>query len=171
MNMMSNQLYQQNLIKIELLKDNKVNIFDCFEYNQKIESFCGENSMYCNRCRMQWNSNYATFLYSAPNILILVLNRGQGIQFRIKLEFYTELNLTYFVEGRLNNEIIIYDLIGVVTHMGESGASGHFIATCKSPIDEQWYQYNDDMVYKIKDFKSQILDYAMPYILFYQRRS
>ena len=55
--------------------------------------------------------------------------------------------------------------------MGESGASGHFIATCKSPIDGQWYQYNDDMVYKIKDFKSQILDYAMPYILFYQRRS
>ena len=171
MNMMSNQLYQQNLLKIKLLENNNVNIFDCFEYNQKIESFCGENSMYCNICRMQWSSNYVTFLYSAPNILILVLNRGQGIQFRIKLEFYTELNLTYFVEARPNNEIIIYDLIGVVTHMGESGASGHFIATCKSPIDGQWYQYNDDMVYKIKDFKSQILDYAMPYILFYQRRS
>ena len=126
--------------------------------------------MYCNICRMQWPSNYATFLYSAPNILILVLNRGKGIQFNVKLEFYTELNLTYFVEARQNNEIIIYDLIGVVTHMGESGASGHFIANCKSRINGFWCQYNDDLVSRIQDFNSQILNYAMPYILFYQKR-
>ena len=119
---------------------------------------------------MQWPSNYATFLYSAPNILILVLNRGKGIQFNVKLEFYTELNLTYFVEARQINEIIIYDLIGVVTHMGESGASGHFIANCKSPINGLWYQYNDDLVSRIQDFNSQILNYAMPYIQFYQKR-
>ena len=170
-NYMNNQLFQQNLTKIKLLQNNYVNIFDCFEYYQKIENFSGENSMYCNICRMQWPSNYATFLYSAPNILILVLNRGKGIQFNVKLEFYTELNLTYFVEARQNNEMIIYDLIGVVTHMGESGASGHFIANCKSPIDGLWYQYNDDLVSRIQDFNSQILNYAMPYILFYQKRA
>ena len=170
-NYMNNQLFQQNLTKIKLLQNNYVNIFDCFEYYQKIENFSGDNSMYCNICRMQWPSNYATFLYSAPNILILVLNRGKGIQFNVKLEFYTELNLTYFVEARQNNEIIIYDLIGVVTHMGESGASGHFIANCKSPIDGLWYQYNDDLVSRIQDFNSQILNYAMPYILFYQKRA
>ena len=162
-----NQLFQQNLNKIQLLQNNKVNIFDCFDYNQKEENFCGENAMYCNDCNMQLPTIYQTLLYSAPEILILVLNRGAGIQFKIQLEFYEEINLSnYFHE----KGPIIYDLISVVTHMGESGSNGHFIATCKSPIDNNWYQYNDDLVFKINNFKSQILDYAMPYILFYQKR-
>jgi ubiquitin C-terminal hydrolase len=55
--------------------------------------------------------------------------------------------------------------------MGESGSSGHFIATCKSPIDGLWYQYNDDLVFRVDDFNNQILNYAMPYILFYQKRT
>ena len=166
----NNQIFQQNLYKIQLLQNNQVNILDCFEYNQKIENFTGENAMYCNTCQMQKDSNYATYLYSTPLILILVLNRGHGTQFRVKMEFYAELNLTNFFEARSNNENIIYDLIGVVTHMGESGASGHFIATCKSPIDGLWYQYNDDLVYKVNNFNNEILNYAMPYILFYQRK-
>ena len=51
--------------------------------------------------------------------------------------------------------------------MRESGSSGHFIATCKSPIDNLWYQYNDDLVFKVDNFTNQILNYAMPYILFF----
>ena len=87
------------------------------------------------------------------------------------MEFYTKLNLSNFIQLRPNNETINYDLIGVVTHMGESGSSGHFIATCKSPIDSLWYQYNDDLVFRVDDFNNQILNYAMPYILFYQKRA
>ena len=170
-NMNMNQIFQQNLKKIQLLQNNQVNILDCFEYNQKQESFVGENAMYCNICKKQLSSNYTTYLYSAPPILILVLNRGQGIQFKVKLEFYTELNLSNFIQLRPNNDTINYDLIGVVTHMGESGSSGHFIATCKSPIDGLWYQYNDDLVFRVEDFNNQILNYAMPYILFYQKRT
>ena len=169
-NINMNQLFQQNLNKIQLLQNNQVNIFDCFEYNQKPESFVGENAMYCNTCKIQLPATYSTYLYSAPKLLILVLNRGTGIQFKVKLEFYTELNLSYFIQLRPNNKNIIYDLVGVVTHMGESGSSGHFIATCKSPIDKLWYQYNDDLVFRVDDFNNQILNYAMPYILFYQLR-
>ena len=169
-NINMNQLFQQNLNKIQLLQNNQVNIFDCFEYNQKPESFVGENAMYCNTCKIQLPSTYSTYLYTAPLLLILVLNRGTGIQFKIKLEFYTELNLSNFIQARQNNENIIYDLIGVVTHMGESGSSGHFIATCKSPIDNLWYQYNDDLVFRVDNFTNQILNYAMPYILFYQKK-
>ena len=54
--------------------------------------------------------------------------------------------------------------------MGESGASGHFIASCRSPIDGQWYQYNDDLVSRINSFNNEILNYAMPYVLFYQKK-
>ena len=120
---------------------------------------------------MQLPSTYTTYLYSTPNVLILVLNRGQGIQYKIKMEFYTEIDLTNYVQFRQNNEVIKYDLVGVVTHMGDSSASGHFIATCRSPIDQGWYQYNDDMAFAVQNFNTQILNYAMPYILFYQKRA
>ena len=63
----------------------------------------------------------------------------------------------------------MYDLVGVVTHMGDSSASGHFIAYCKSPIDHYWYGYNDDLVFPVKDFVNEVINYAMPYILFYQK--
>ena len=53
--------------------------------------------------------------------------------------------------------------------MGVSGASGHFIATCRSPKDNYWYQFNDDLVFPVTDFNQQILNYAMPYILFYKK--
>ena len=156
--------------KINLLNANQVDIFDCFEFNQKAERFFGENAMYCNNCRAQLPSIYQTFLYTAPEILILVLNRGVGIQFKIKLNFPEILDLRAYFEA---SQMVggIYELIGVVTHMGESGSSGHFVATCKSPIDHKWYQYNDDLVFYQSDFQKQILNYAMPYILFYQKRS
>jgi ubiquitin C-terminal hydrolase len=145
-----------------------VNMDDCFQYNEKIEIFSGENAMYCNKCNGQFKAGYKTRLYYGPEILIIVLNRGKGIEFKVKLEFTEQINLSQYFQ--LNNFGNVYNLIGVVTHMGESGASGHFIANAKSPIDGQWYTYNDDLVSKVHNFKQQIIDYAMPYILFYQKQ-
>ena len=87
------------------------------------------------------------------------------------MEFYTEIDLTNYVEYKEKDKRIIYDLIGVVTHMGGSDQYGHFIAACRSPIDNKWYQYNDDMAFAVQNFNTQILNYAMPYILFYQKRA
>ena len=65
---------------------------------------------------------------------------------------------------------MIYDLYGVVTHLGESGDSGHFVASCKSPCDNKWYRYNDSIVHQIFNIKSEIIDLGNSYILFYQKR-
>ena len=85
----------------------------------------------------------------------------------MKLEFIEYLNLQNYFQ--MKDSGVNYKLIGVVTHMGLSGASGHFIACCRSPIDGKWYKYNDDLVSNIIDVKQEIIDYAMPYILFYQK--
>ena len=63
----------------------------------------------------------------------------------------------------------IYNLIGVITHIGDSGESGHFIAHCLSPIDNKWYTYNDAIVTEMQEFQ-RIIDLGMPYLLFYQRK-
>ena len=51
--------------------------------------------------------------------------------------------------------------------MGENGFSGHFIESCRSPIDNLCYRYNDDKVFRVDNFINQVLNYEMPYILFY----
>ena len=115
------------------------------------------------------NAAYSTLLTTAPKVLILLLNRGAGIQFKVKLEFSTELDITNYIQRKIGNGNIKYKLIGVITHLGESGEGGHFIAHCLSPIDNGWYTYNDSIVKEIDDFQKQIIDLGMPYLLFYQR--
>ena len=105
---------------------------------------------------------------TGPEVLILLLNRGNGIEFNVKIEFYEELNLYNYIEYK--NTGFNYRLIGVISHLGESGMGGHFIAYCRDPlIINKWYKYNDAIVDEVKDFKKEIIDFAMPYLLFYQK--
>ena len=64
-----------------------------------------------------------------------------------------------------------YRLIGVITHIGDSSMEGHFIAYCREPLDNSWTKYNDAFVTKVEDFKKEVIDFAMPYVLFYQREN
>lgn len=163
----NNMMMNQNDInqKIQLLNNNIIDIKDCFEYNQKEEYFLGDNGMYCNNCNKQLDATYQTVLYSLPQILVIILNRGTGNNFKVKVEFSEFLDLSPF--AKIGGA---YKLISAITHLGESDASGHFIATCKSPIDNRWYCYIDDRVSVANDFKSENLDKSKPYILFYKRQ-
>ena len=69
----------------------------------------------------------------------------------------------------MKNTGFMYDLVGVLAHFEESGFSGHFIAYCKSPIDQNWYKYNDDLVSPVKNFVDEVINTDTPYILFYQK--
>ena len=106
---------------------------------------------------------YRRRLYNTPEILILILNRGPDIQSNIKLEFYLQINVGNYIENK--NSGCIYDLIGVVSHIG----NGQFIASCRNPMNNCWYQYNDDLVLPINDFNKQVLNYGSHYILFYKK--
>ena len=132
-----------------------------------MEYYTGENAMYCNNCKNQLPAFYQTILFTSPEILIIVLNRGKGIEFNVKMEFSETLNLYKYVERKETG--YMYKLIGTVNHMGDSNASSHFIACCKSPINNKWYKYNDDLVTEINNFNQEIINYAKPFILFYQK--
>ena len=146
--------------------NNIVDIYDCFLYDQKINFMCGENAMYCNYCRQTCGSSMCTLLTSGPKILIIILNRGKGIEFNVKINFYPEINLNNYIEKKDFNWQ--YELFGVITHIGESGMGGHFIAYCKEFWTNHWLKYNDALVSPVNDFKSEVIDFAMPYLLFYQ---
>ena len=164
-NMKNNSMQYNNIIQIN---NNRVSLYECFYYNQKSEYFTGENRNYCNICKQLYDSLYTSRIYISPNVLVLILNRGKGNIFDVKLDFTETIDITQFVLQKDMPEIK-YNLYGVITHIGQSGPSAHFIASCKSPIDNKWYRYNDAMVNPITNIQKEVIGFGTPYILFYQK--
>ena len=88
--------------------------------------------------------------------------------FNVQLNFDLELDLSQFVILK-DQPTLIYSLYGVITHIGQSGPSAHFVASCKSPVDNKWYRYNDAFVNPITNIQKEIIEFGNPYILFYQK--
>ena len=147
---------------------NEVSLLDCFFYNQKSEVFTGENRNYCNICRQLYDSIYTSKIFISPNVLILILNRGRGNIYNVKLNFTEKIDITQFVVQK-DKPKILYELYGVITHIGQSGPNAHFVASCKSPVDFQWYRYNDAFVNPITNLQKEVIEFGCPYILFYQK--
>ena len=150
------------------MNNNRVNLYECFIYNQRDELLTGENKNYCNMCRQLFDSIYTSKIYTFPSYLIIILNRGKNNIFDVQLDFTLQIDLTDFALLKQNNREI-FDLYGVITHLGQSGPNAHFVASCKSPIDGKWYRYNDAMVSPINDIQREIINFGKPYILFYKK--
>ena len=141
-----------------------VNLYECFDYYGKIDLMNGENQMYCNFCNQLTDTFYSTSLYSAPNNLIINLNRGKGAVYECKVNFPEILNIFNYVF--LKTGVTVYELYAVICHLGPSSMSGHFVAYCRNRMDNKWYLYNDGFVTlctKPKQYQE-----GMPYILFYR---
>ena len=145
---------------------NIVNIKECFEFYQKQETMTGQNQIYCNSCKSMSDSVNRSELITTPNILVINLNRGKGLQFNIKINFEEYLDVKNFLYFKDINSIpSFYEIFGIVTHFGPSDMSGHFIAFCKSFVDEKWYKYNDAIV--TPSSFEEAKNIGVPYILFY----
>ena len=161
-------LYCFNLRRRTLLNKDGTNpdvdLYECFEYYEKVDLMTGDNQMYCNKCKKMCNAYYSTTIYSGPKYLIIHLNRGKGAIYECNVNFYERLNLLNFINYK--NGITVFELYAVICHIGPSSMSGHFVAYCKNRIDNKWYLYNDAFVslctrnYQYRE--------GMPYILFYK---
>jgi ubiquitin C-terminal hydrolase len=157
-------LYFYNKGKRPLILSNgenpDIDLYECFEYNQKIDLMTGENQMFCNICNKLCDSYYSTTTYSYPNYL----NRGKGAVYKCKVNFPKQLNVINY--ATFKQGITVFELYAVICHLGPSSMSGHFVAYCKNSIDHKWYLYNDAFVTLCtKPFQ---YNDGMPYILFYK---
>ena len=164
---MNNMNYINNM---NYMNNNSVTLDDCFLYNQKTDLFTGENRNYCNICKQLYDSYYTSKIYSSPNNLILILNRGRNNIYNVKLFFNETIDITQYVVLNNGNKWI-YNLYGVITHIGQSGPNAHFVASCKSPVNNNWYRYNDAIVNPINDIQKEVINFGTPYILFYQKQN
>ena len=159
--------YNYNSAQNNNLKNNnisrKISLDDCFKENENIELLFGPNQIYCNKCKRNSNAKTKNELFKAPNVLILILNRGKGNSFKCDVDFPYELDISQYVKNNPSSPKN-YELIGVISHLGESSMEGHFIAFCKH-FDMNWRLFNDGIVNQVS--QNDIFR-GTPYILFYQ---
>ena len=141
-----------------------VNLYECFEYYKKVDIMKEGNQMYCNLCNKLCDAYFSNEIYSAPNYLIINLNRGKGAIYECKVNFPEQLNLFNYVTYK--NGITVFELYAVISHIGPSSMSGHFVAYCRNMIDNKWYLYNDAFVTKCRN--NYEYQNGMPYILLYR---
>ena len=125
---------------------------------------------YCDRCGLDNAKIHSmTQIYSLPPVLMIIFNRGKGLQYDIKINFQPLLDLSQIA---LNCDKI-YELQCVIKHLGDNSPTGHFIAYCRSPVpnfQNNWYCYNDNTVVQVNDWNS-ILNGGNIYIVFYQLKN
>ena len=137
---------------------------DCFTYYLKTDFYNGDNQLYCKACNSKQDSCLERIIDSTPKILVIILDRGlDNKDFTEDFNFYEILDLSSFVS---KDSISQYYLCGVITHLGESGPTGHFIAYCKMEASSSWYKYNDSEVTLVNN-SQEIINRGKPYILFY----
>ncbi len=87
---------------------NNLNIKDCFDYYKKLEYIIGN----CQNCRNNNRYPQIKSIYSAPKLLIIILNISKEIPNKIKFDLWDCLDLTNYVEVKINK--CIYNLRGIV---------------------------------------------------------
>ena len=83
------------------------------------------------------------------------------------IEIPNNINIEKYCDNDINHhksKYYDYSLIGFSNHMG-SMEGGHYTADCKDIISNNWYNFNDDDVYKYRD--NNIIDTSNSYILMF----
>ena len=148
-----------------------ITLDNCFENYQNCEILNGPNQIYCNNCKQMANASTRNKIFTCPQVITIILNRGKGLEFDVNFEYPLILNIEKYVTDKKNGENYNYELIGVLAYLAHCRMAGYFIAFCKSPVDNNWYCYNDVQVSKCKDprFQNNNEIESIPYVLFYQK--
>ena len=165
------------------LNNDVINLYDAFYSENKKENLTGENMIYCNTCRALKNGWVQQSIYQLPQIMIIILNRGRNNKdFReeFKIDEILDFNNTPNIFCNIDNKRKYkrYFLCGIIKHLGESGANGHFISYYRNSLSQKFYCYNDASVAEVSvedALKTKIShndkEDIIPYILFYHYKN
>ena len=153
-----------NNLNMSNFNNNIISIYDCFDFSRRFD--INEQGMTCNNCKINTKYSMQTNLASCSDILILLFyNKGKEF---IKVKYEKELNLQNYIEQGETG--YFFNLIGIITYFGKNGNRGHFISYCLDPIIKQWFKYDNEKCSQINYFQNEIIDFSIPYILFYEKK-
>ena len=164
---------QSNFVELSLNIQNCATILDCIQDLLKDETLGGDNQYFCYTCEAKRDARRLTTLDSLPPILNLQLMRfiydrttGHKKKLSTRIRFSEILDLNRFVTGshgrcsesKENEETTktisesdnVYHLGAILMHVGKSAYSGHYTAQIKNFQTQEWSNYNDERITKIK---------------------
>ena len=129
-------------------KKEKITITDCLKYQYE-----EPKRPECQNCHRKRFFVYSK-IYSSPNIFLFLIDRGIDFNLnknellKIPLIIEDHLDLEDFIEKK--DTPTKFELIGIVSILIKNKK---YVSMCKSPIDNNWYNYNDEEVQQIEHTK------------------
>lgn len=127
--------------------NNNITLNDCLYYHT---NNIKNQNLFCKQCGKYMQMSNISRIFLSSNILIFSLNRGDlnsGILVDIPFDIQEKIDLTFYLEKKESPKY--YELNGVTSIIKE-GNKNKYVSFCKSPIDHQWYLYNDENVENIQ---------------------
>ncbi|KAI8906421.1 hypothetical protein EDD86DRAFT_210686 [Gorgonomyces haynaldii] len=143
----------------------------------------GSNQYHCRKCDRKVDAKRYIELKSLPPTLNLQINRfAYDYETMVKrktnhsIDFPSEMDLSAFAPMGA-----MYDLVGVLLHRGLESNSGHYTIKLKSEQTGNWYEFDDESVYKLDELdfndgeakkkpKPEMLSSNCCYLLVYRKR-
>ena len=118
-------------------KTQNLKLLDCIEFNQL--NFL-KNNIFCENCKSYNRVTECKKIYTSPNYFIFLLDIKENKNINFILE--QKINLEKYIESK-NQIPTSYELNGIVFF---DKNKNKYNALCVSPIDKNWYLYDDENV-------------------------
>ncbi|XP_007563754.1 ubiquitin carboxyl-terminal hydrolase 47-like [Poecilia formosa] len=132
--------------------------------------FCGEDQMYCDKCKYKRDTTIKYELKRHPEVLILLLKRFEYNYHRMSYSKDSRaVDVCYTINLPENQT---YELYALVEHVG-SLTGGYYTATIKPEDEDRWYKFNDSSVTLVgnQTFQKKFERSRSAHLLFYRKRN
>jgi ubiquitin carboxyl-terminal hydrolase 8 len=169
------------ILSLETKPDGETTLEESLDSFVKEELLTDENKYSCSECKKKVDATKRMQIWSPPNILIIQLKRfkNENIYGNMYRPVKTSSKVIFPIENMdiknytsdifpVNNTT--YDLISISEHRGTCDF-GHYVAYSKNSINDEWYEFNDNDVFRVpKNELEKELITKNAYLLFYVRK-
>lgn len=149
----------------------------CLRQFSESEMLRGRNKFFCDRCSSLQEAEKRMKIKSPPSILALHLKRfkwDEHVQAYVKLGYRVVFPFTlrlFNTSERAEDPDRLYELFGIVVHIGGGPNQGHFVSVVK--VGSRWALFDDETVDFITEpditrFYADSPDTGSAYVLFYR---
>lgn len=139
----------------------------------KVELLTGNNKFYCERCYAYQEAAKRIKVTKLPKVLAFHLKRfkySESLDRMVKLFYRVEYVKTLRIPGESEDKL--YELYGVVVHIGSGPYHGHYVSLIKTEV-YGWLLFDDETVEKISEdkvygFFGDGCGLSTAYVLFYK---
>ncbi|XP_027846553.2 ubiquitin carboxyl-terminal hydrolase 20-like isoform X2 [Aphis gossypii] len=151
-----------------------VGLHDCLAAFFSADELKGDNMYSCEKCKKLRNGIKFSKLLELPEVLCIHLKRFRHeLMFSSKITSYVTfpidgVDLRPYVHKDCTSQVTTYKLVSAICHHGTIGSGGHYTCYSLNPINEQWYEFDDQCVTLVS---AETVRGSEAYVLFYKKNS